>query len=137
MKAMKGKAMKAKAMKAKVMKAKVMKAKPMKAKAMKARKAGAIMTKSGILEAIGEQTGLKRKDVAGVVGALAEVAATELKKSGQLNIPGIARLKLRHRPARPARTVMMFGEQKKVAAKPASKVVKAFPAKNLKDSCSK
>merc|ERR1719446_429107 len=127
MKSMKGKAMKAKAMKAKAMKAKAMKAKPM--KAMEARKAGAIMTKSGIFDAIGEHTGLKRKDVAGVVAALGEVAAAELKKSGQLNIPGIARLKLKHRPAKPARTVMMFGEQKKVKAKPASKAVKAFPAK--------
>jgi nucleoid DNA-binding protein len=129
------KAMKAKAMKGKAMKAKPMKA--MKAKAMKARKAGAVLTKSGVFDAVSEQTGLKRKDVSDVVAALAEVAAAALKKSGQLNLPGLARLKLKHKAARPATTKMMFGEMKKVGAKPASKVVKAFPAKSLKDSCSK
>merc|ERR1711865_387812 len=121
--------------KGKAMKAKPMKA--MKAKPMKAMKAKAVLTKSGVFDAVSEQTGLKRKDVSGVVAALAEVAAAELKKSGQLNLPGIARLKLKHKPARPACSKMMFGEMKKVAAKPASKAVKAFPAKSLKDSCSK
>ena len=78
-----------------------------------------------------------RQDVSGVVAALAEVAAAELKKSGQLNRPGIARLKLKHKPNKPACTKMMFGEMQKIGAKPASKVVKAFPAKSLKDSCRK
>merc|ERR550514_2566165 len=133
MKAMK--AMKAAAMKS--MKAEAMKGKAMKAQPMKAMKAGAVLTKSGVFDAVSEQTGLKRKDVAGVVAALAEVAAAELKKSGQLNLPGIARLKLKHKPAKPACTRMMFGEMKKVGAKPASKAVKAFPAKSLKDSSSK
>merc|ERR1711868_180799 len=43
-------------------------------------------------------------------------------------------LKLKHKAARKAGTKMMFGKEVKVAAKPASKVVKAFPAKALKDS---
>jgi len=96
-----------------------------------------VLTKSGVFDAVSEQTGLKRKDVSDVIAALAEVAAAALKKSGQLNLPGLARLKLKHKAARPACTKMMFGEMKKVGAKPASKVVKAFPAKTLKDSCSK
>merc|ERR1712086_342547 len=96
-----------KAMKAKAMKGKAMKAKPMKAMKAKARKAGAVLTKSGVFDAVSEKTGLKRKDVSDVVAALAEVAAAALKKSGQLNLPGIARLKLKHKPARPACTKMM------------------------------
>merc|ERR1712118_169623 len=42
--------------------------------------------------------------------------------------------KLKHKPARKAGKKMVFGKEVKVAAKPASKVVKAFPAKALKDS---
>jgi hypothetical protein len=43
-------------------------------------------------------------------------------------------LKLKHKAARKAGNKLMFGKEVRVAAKPASKVVKAFPAKALKDS---
>merc|ERR1739841_473285 len=102
---------------------------------MKAMKASARMTATGIYEAVSTTWGLKRKDVKGVFESLSEVATAEVKKNGKFVVPGIAMLKLKHRPARKATTKMMFGQMQKVAAKPASKVVKAFPTKALKDAC--
>ena len=146
MKAMKGGAMKAMKIakgkakaraKAKGGSMKAMKAmKAMKGmKAMKAMKGGKAMTKSGILDAISTPTGLKRKEVQGVLESLCEVVTSQVKKSGKFVIPGIAMLKLKHKPARKACTKLMFGEMQKVKAKPACKVVKAFAAKALKDAC--
>merc|ERR1712070_903896 len=104
--------------------------------AMKAMKAasGSRMTASGMHDAISTTTGLKRKDVKGVFESLCEVATAEVKKAGKFVIPGITMLKLRNKPATKATTKMMFGQMQKIAAKPASKVVKAFPAKSLKDA---
>merc|ERR1712034_158105 len=100
-------------------------------KAMKAMKASSSskMTASGMYDAISTTTGLKRKDVKGVFESLCEVATAEVKKSGKFVVPGITMLKLKNRPARKACTRMMFGQMQKIGAKPASKVVKAFPAK--------
>ena len=118
---------------------KAMKAAPKAMKAMKAMKAkaskGTVMTKSGIFDAIGTQTGLKKKEVQGVVEAMCEVATAEVKKSGKFVVPGIAMLKLKNKPARKACTKEVFGKMCKVSAKPACKVVKAFAAKSLKDAC--
>jgi hypothetical protein len=71
----------------------------------------------------------------GVVDSLGQVASAEVKKCGKFVVPGIAMLKLRNKPATKATTRMMFGTMQKISAKPASKVVKAFPAKTLKDAC--
>merc|ERR1711977_810121 len=100
--------------------------------AMKAMKSSGVLTKTGINEAISTTTGLKKKEVSGVIAALTVVAAAEVKKNAKFTIPGVARLVLKHKPARKATTRMMFGEMKKVAAKPASKVVKVFAAKAFK-----
>merc|ERR1712046_193092 len=74
------------------------------------------------------------KDVKGVFAALRTIAYPEVKKTEKFVIPQLTTLKLKHKPARKAGTKVMFGKEVKVAAKPASKVVKAFPAKALKDS---
>ena len=71
----------------------------------------------------------------GVVESLCEVATAEVKKSGKFVLPGMAMLKLKHKPARKACTKLVFGEMQKVKAKPACKVVKAFAAKSFKDAC--
>merc|ERR1712118_35814 len=108
---------------------------PMK-KAMKAStNASGKMTQSQAYALIGEKTELKAKAVRGVVNALCEVATEEVKKSGVFAIPGIATLKLKTKPATKATTRMMFGKETKVAAKPARKVVKAFPKKSFKEGC--
>merc|ERR1711943_77399 len=104
-------------------------------KAMKAMKAAKkAMNMTDISKTIAEQTELKPKSVKAVFGALVEIANAEVKKTEKFAIPHLATLKLKHKPARKAGKKMMFGKEVKVAAKPASKVVKAFPAKALKDS---
>merc|ERR1711977_160885 len=87
------------------------------------------MTSGAIVSQVAEKTELKPKQVRSVLAELAEVAKTE-----QFTIPQLVKLKLKHKPARKAGMKMMFGKEVRVAAKPASKVVKAFPAKGLKDS---
>merc|ERR1711912_224128 len=102
---------------------------------MKAMKAGARAMTGGVLtKKIAESTQLKTKDVRGVFAALRTIACAEVKKTEKFVIPQLTTLKLKHKAARKAGTKMMFGKEVKVAAKPASKVVKAFPAKALKDS---
>ena len=58
----------------------------------------------------------------------------EVKKTEKFAIPQLVMLKLKHKPARKAGKRLMFGKEVKVAAKPASKVVKAFAASALKKS---
>merc|ERR1712146_670590 len=91
------------------------------------------MTSGTIVSQVAEKTELKPKQVRAVFAELREVAYAEVAKTEQFTIPQL-RLKLKHKPARKAGTKMMFGKEVRVAAKPASKVVKAFPAKGLKDS---
>merc|ERR1712224_334372 len=104
-------------------------------KAMKAMKSGArAMSAGDLTKKIAEAAGLKPKEVKGVLAALTAIATAEVKKTEKFVIPQVCMLKLKHKPARKAGTRLMFGEVKKVAAKPATKVVKAFAAKALKDS---
>merc|ERR1712124_161641 len=103
--------------------------------AMKAMKAGVrAMSQGDMGKKIAESAGLKPKEVKGVLAALAAIATAEVKKTEKFVIPQIAMLKLKHKPARKAGKKIMFGKEVKVAAKPATKVVKAFAAKALKDS---
>merc|ERR1719310_2663159 len=55
-------------------------------------------------------------------------------KTEKFVIPQLVMLKLKHKKATKAGMREMFGKMVKVAAKPAKKIVKAFPAKPLKDS---
>merc|ERR1711985_175267 len=104
-------------------------------KAMKAMGGGARAMTAGALTAkMGESAGLKPKDVKAVLAALTAVATAEVKKTEKFVIPQVCMLKLKHKPARKAGKRLMFGKEVKVAAKPATKVVKAFAAKALKDS---
>merc|ERR1719387_1016025 len=100
---------------------------------MKAMKKPA-MTGGEISAKIAEKAGLTPKDVKSVLSALNDIAYEEVKKTEKFTIPQLCMLKLKHKPARKAGKKMMFGKEVKVAAKKASKVVKAFAAKPLKDS---
>merc|ERR1711939_390652 len=103
--------------------------------AMKAMKAGArAMSAGDLTKKIAESAGLKPKEVRGVLAALTAIATAEVKKTEKFVIPQVCMLKLKHKPARKAGKKIMFGKEVKVAAKPATKVVKAFAAKALKDS---
>merc|ERR1711988_411954 len=81
-----------------------------------------------------DKTGLDKKSVAGVVENLVQLATTEVKKTGKFTIPGLCMLKTRVRPARKAGTSTAFGKTIKVKARPATKIVKAYCVKALKDS---
>ena len=72
-------------------------------KAMKAMKAGGAMTATGAFSAVAEKTGTKSKDVKAVITNYMELAASELKKNGAFKIGGCLNLKLKKKPARPAR----------------------------------
>jgi len=106
--------------------------KTMKSKAMK----GAAMTATAAYGAVAETTGLKRQDVKSAVEGIMGVAAEELKKNGSFKLAGMLNLKLRKKPATPARKgVNPFTKEPCVfKAKPASKTVKAFPMKKIKEA---
>merc|ERR1740138_1567427 len=107
---------------------------PMK-KSMKAMKAGAkAMSKGGITDALAAACELKRAQVTKALDTLAEVATTNVKKAGVFTIPGLCRLKIRTKPATKAGKREIFGKIVKVKAKPARKIVKAFPVAALKAS---
>merc|ERR1712151_124367 len=104
-------------------------------KAMKAMKAAKAMTATAAYQSVAETTGLKSKDVKGVMEALVGVAADQLKKSSSFKIAGALNLKLKSKPATPARKgVNPFTKEPCVfKAKPASKTVRALPMKKLKE----
>lgn len=79
------------------------------------------MTKSAMLSALAEKTGLSKKDVVAVVDAMVEMAYKEVKKSGVFTLAGLGKLVKVHRSARvgrnpatgatiniPAKTVVKF-----------------------------
>merc|ERR1719498_933755 len=103
-------------------------------KAMKAMKGARAMTQGDLVKTLATKAGAKPKEVRGFFSELQGLASSEVAKTGKFVIPHIVMLKLKHKAARPAGKRMMFGKEVKVAAKKASKAVKAFPAKALKSS---
>merc|ERR1712151_636827 len=107
---------------------------PMK-KGMKAMKAGAkAMSKGAIAEALAAGGDLKKGQCANLLDKLAEVATSNVKKAGVFTIPGLARLKIRTKPATKAGKREIFGKVVVVKAKPAKQIVKAYPVAALKKS---
>merc|ERR1712196_182402 len=90
------------------------------------------MSQGDLVKTLSTKTELKPKAVRGLFAELQGIASSEVSKTGKFVIPHVCMLKLKHKAARPAGKRMMFGKEVKVAAKKASKVVKAFPAKALK-----
>jgi nucleoid DNA-binding protein len=103
---------------------------PMK-KAMKASGSKA-MTKGALLKLVATENEMKTKDCSNILNSLVTVATKEVKKTGIFPIPGLCRIKTRVKPATKAGVRVMFGEEKKVKAKPARTVVKAYPVAALK-----
>merc|ERR1712217_920431 len=105
-------------------------------KVMKAMKGAAQgMTATAAYGAVAETTGLKVKDIKGVVEGIVAVAAGELKKNGSFKLAGVLNMKLKKKPATPARKgVNPFTKEPCVfKAKPASKTVRALPMKKFKE----
>ena len=94
-------------------------------------------TKSQLLSAVAEQTGLSKKDVAAVLDEVSSVISRHLKKrgAGQFTLPGLLKIKTLRKPATKARkgTNPFTGEATVFKAKPAHTVVKVQPLKGLKD----
>ena len=96
------------------------------------------LTKGALIQAIldGMGEGWTRKDVKAVLDALTEIGHKELKKRGEFVLPGFAKFVVVKKPAKPAREGInpFTKEPTTFAAKPASKAVKARPAKAIKDA---
>jgi DNA-binding protein HU-beta len=88
------------------------------------------MTKSEMLNALAEKTGKSRKEVGEMLEAIAELAYSETKKSGEFTIPGIGKLVKKDRAERMGRNPATV-ESIKI---PAKTVVKFRVAKAAKES---
>ena len=88
------------------------------------------LTQAQVVAALAEKTDTSKKDVKGMLEALADLAVAETKRSGVCIIPGIGRLVRSDRKARLGRNPAT-GETIKI---PAKKVVKFRLAKAAKDS---
>merc|ERR1711981_397811 len=92
------------------------------------------LTSAGAYSAVAESMGLKPKDVKAAVEGLLGLAAAQIKKNGSFKVAGMLNLKLKVKPAAPARKgVNPFTKEPCVfKARPASKTVRALPMKKLK-----
>ena len=94
------------------------------------------MTKTQLIEALAEASGVSKNDVKSVVESLASVGYKELNESGEFTVPGFAKLSVVNKLATEAREGInpFTKEPMQFAAKPASKTVKAQPLKVVKDA---
>lgn len=88
------------------------------------------MTKSAMLAALSESTGLKKKEVATLITAVVELAYKEVKKNGVFFIPGLGKFVKLHRKERMGRNPAT-GASIKI---PAKTVVKFRVAKAAKEA---
>merc|ERR1712222_306032 len=72
------------------------------APAMKSMK-GSSLTQSAVYSSVAETVGLKPKQVKGVVEGIMGVASEQLKKNGAFKFAGMLNMKLKKKPATPAR----------------------------------
>merc|ERR1712187_814514 len=100
----------------------------------KATKSAKSMTKGAIAKALATSCELKTKQCAQVINNLAELATKEVAKTGVFACPGLLRRKTRTKPATKAGKREVFGKVVMVKAKPARKIVKAYPVAALKSS---
>merc|ERR1712125_103158 len=92
-----------------------------------------VMTKSALTAALAESCEVKRGVISTALSTLASIATQEAKKNGKFVIPGVVMIKTRQKKATKAGKREIFGKVVMVKAKPAKTIVKAFPAKALKD----
>jgi len=96
------------------------------------------MTKTDLLSAVAEKSGIPKKEVTTVLDALTEVVREQLSSRGpgSVSVLGLAKISVNEKPA----TVSTMkanpfkpGEMMEVKAKPARRIVKVRPLKALKD----
>ncbi len=89
------------------------------------------MTKTALMSALAESTGLAKKDVVALMDTLASMSYSEVKKNGEFVVPGLGKLVKVNRKAREGRNPAT-GETIKI---PAKTVVKFRLAKAAKEAC--
>jgi nucleoid DNA-binding protein len=95
-----------------------------------------LLSKSALIEKLAGSVSQSKKDVRGVLEALAELGHKELKKTGAFLVPGLAKFIVIRKPATKARAgINPFTKEPTIfKAKPARKVIKARPVKAVKDA---
>lgn len=95
------------------------------------------LTKGGIVKAIMDMTSLAKKDVAGVLDSLGLLIELHVKSKGpgKFVLPGLLKINVVKKPARPARKGInpFTGEEVMFKAKPAHKVIKVKALRKLKE----
>jgi nucleoid DNA-binding protein len=96
------------------------------------------LSKSALIQILVDKhaPNLSRKDVKGILEAMAAIGHAELKKNGLFVVPGLVRMIVVKRPATKARKGInpFTGLETVFKAKPARKVVKGRPVKAAKDA---
>merc|ERR1712039_606496 len=95
---------------------------------------GKALTKGALAEALATPLEIKKSQGSKFIDTLATIATAEVKKNGVFTLPGLCKIKTRVKPATKAGKREIFSKMTIVKAKPAKKVVKAFPAAALKAS---
>jgi DNA-binding protein HU-beta len=96
-----------------------------------------MLSKSQLIEKVTAETdGLSKKQVRGVMEAMAEIGYKELKKTGSFMLPGFAKFVVIKKPATKEREgINPFTKEPTVfKARPARKIVRARPVKAAKDA---
>ena len=96
------------------------------------------LSKSALVQLLSDKSAseLTRKDVKGILEALATIGHAELKKNGVFVVPGLVRMVVVKKPATKERKGInpFTGLETVFKAKPARKVVKARAVKAAKDA---
>jgi len=96
------------------------------------------LSKSALVQLLSDKSAseLTRKDVKGILEALATIVHAELKKNGVFVVPGLVRMVVVKKPATKERKGInpFTGQETVFKAKPARKVVKARAVKAAKDA---
>lgn len=99
---------------------------------------GKLMSKSELIEKLVETSGgnVSKRDVKGVMEALAALGHKELKRTGAFLIPGLVKFVVIKKAATKARKgINPFTKEPTIfKAKPARKIIKARPVKAAKDA---
>src|SRR5688500_19800418 len=98
--------------------------------------AGKRMSKTELVEAVANQSGLEKKQVNAVLDALNDLIYKELKAQNAVMVPGLLKLSTVTKPAVPEREgINPFTKEKTTfKARAERKVIKARPIKALKDA---
>ena len=93
-------------------------------------------TKSEVFASLAENVGLTRKQVSSIFDEMAGLIKKDLTRGpGVFTVPGLMKITVTKKPATKARKGVnpFTGEEIMIKAKPARKVVKVRPLKNLKE----